>query len=199
MSAPTVILSPHFDDAVLSCWTVLTGPGEVRVVNVFGGSPPDGRAGWWDNTAGLGDPAEAVAARIEEDRRALAKAGRVATQLDFLDAQYRERLEQPTEPLERALADAVAPGSVVYAPAAVGPLPDDYRAPYPRGAPHPDHAALRTAALGLAARGHELHLYADFPHASIYGLPSWVAGEGAPVSRADELWARMLRSDGLAS
>ena len=38
-----VVLSPHLDDAVLSCWHVLGREGDVRVVNVFTGSPEDGR------------------------------------------------------------------------------------------------------------------------------------------------------------
>ena len=199
MNTPVTILSPHFDDAVLSCWTVLSGPGDVHVVNVFGGQPAEGQSGWWDHESSIDDPTQAIPARIEEDRRALALAGRTATNLDFLDAQYRSQVEQAAEPLAEALADAVAPGAVVYAPAAVGPLPDHFRSPYPPGTPHPDHLAVRTAALALAARGHELRLYADFPHASIYGLPAWVLGVDAPAGRADELWARMLGSDGLAS
>src|SRR3954468_1605952 len=51
----TTILSPHLDDAVLSCWHVLTGPGEVAVVNVFAGVPPAGApVGWWDRLSGDG-------------------------------------------------------------------------------------------------------------------------------------------------
>jgi hypothetical protein len=42
-----VILSPHLDDAVLSCWHLLTGPGEVEVINVFAGVPADLGAPAW--------------------------------------------------------------------------------------------------------------------------------------------------------
>ena len=49
MAAPVVILSPHLDDAVLSCWHVLSGPADVRVINLFAGLPALGAApGWWD-------------------------------------------------------------------------------------------------------------------------------------------------------
>jgi hypothetical protein len=48
MSKPIAILSPHPDDAVLSCWHLLSDPGEARVINVFAGIPPPGRTGWWD-------------------------------------------------------------------------------------------------------------------------------------------------------
>ena len=40
----TTILSPHIDDAVLSLWAVLAGPGEVTVMNVFDGAPEGQRA-----------------------------------------------------------------------------------------------------------------------------------------------------------
>ena len=90
MSAgPAVILSPHLDDAVLSCWHVLCGPGEVTVINVFAGSPPPGSgASWWDRLTGATDSVARMAERRAEDRAAFAIAGRTATSLDFLDEQY---------------------------------------------------------------------------------------------------------------
>src|SRR5690349_8735562 len=62
------ILSPHLDDAVLSCWHVLTQPGVVVVVNVFAGVPAslDGPA-WWDRYTGATDSLERVRERIDED------------------------------------------------------------------------------------------------------------------------------------
>ena len=67
-----VVLSPHFDDAVLSCWHVLRAPGTVQVVNVFTGAPPEGSPpGWWDRLTGAPDPGERVRERAEEDRIAV--------------------------------------------------------------------------------------------------------------------------------
>lgn len=40
MTCPIVIVSPHPDDAVLSCWHLLDDPGQVSVINVFAGVPP---------------------------------------------------------------------------------------------------------------------------------------------------------------
>lgn len=99
----TVILSPHLDDAVLSCWHVLTQPGEVAVINVFAGVPAnaDGRA-WWDRYTGATDSAQRVRDRVEEDRRALALAGRGAVNLELLDDQYRHG-EQPLAPVTARL------------------------------------------------------------------------------------------------
>ena len=100
MSPDTIILSPHFDDAVLSCWNLLAGVGEVLVVNVFAGEPPAGTLGWWDQLAGATDSAATVRMRIEEDRQALALAGRRAVNLPFLDSQYREGDQTPEEIVE---------------------------------------------------------------------------------------------------
>ena len=64
----TVILSPHLDDAVLSCWHVLTQPGEVVVITVFAGVPTGLTApAWWDRYTGATDSGERVRERIEED------------------------------------------------------------------------------------------------------------------------------------
>jgi LmbE family N-acetylglucosaminyl deacetylase len=179
--APTVILSPHIDDAVLSCWHVLSSPGEVQVVNVFAGIPADRtEPGWWDRH--LGSPEAAVGKRREEDRRALAHAGRSARNLDFIDMQYRNG-DQPAEPLRAAVAAAVPRGATVYAPASLG-LNDD-------------HDAVRSAAVDLSTNGTRVVLYADLPHASAGGWPPWVVGMGGS-ERVASAWASVLERSGLA-
>src|ERR1700728_4929251 len=95
MSHDAVILSPHFDDAVLSCWHVLASAGEVLVVNVFAGEPPAETLGGWDELAGATDSAAAVRTRVEEDRQALARTGRTTVNLPFLDSQYRQPDQSP--------------------------------------------------------------------------------------------------------
>src|SRR6478672_8910310 len=132
--AVTVILSPHQDDAVFSLWHVLTGPGEVRIVNVFAGVPTSKRLGWWDAETGASDPKARALERRGEDRAALALAGRSPIDLDFLDAQYRDA-EPPTEEIATALAAS---------------LPDDVRVLAPAGlGAHADHRAVRSAVLSL--------------------------------------------------
>src|SRR3981081_2429888 len=56
--APALLLSPHWDDAALDCWSLLAGGSELVVVNVFAGVPPPGHAGAWEAIAGLEDTAE---------------------------------------------------------------------------------------------------------------------------------------------
>jgi hypothetical protein len=184
MDPDTVILSPHFDDAVLSCWHLLAGAGEVLVVNVFAGEPPAGTLGWWDQLAGARDSAAAVRTRVEEDRQALALAGRTAVNLPFLDSQYRQGDQAPTD-IVKALREVLLPSSRIYAPASLG----DH---------HCDHTAVRAAALALGAQGADVRLYADLPHATVEGWPRWVLdGSSAAADPAAKLWVRQLEDTGI--
>jgi LmbE family N-acetylglucosaminyl deacetylase len=154
----TTVLSPHPDDAVLSLWHVLAGPGEVTVVNVFAGEPAGAKLGWWDALSGARDPQSRMAERWEEDREALALCGREPTNLGFVDWQYR-RGEQELGPLADAI-EAAAPAGLLLAPSDAG-------------GEHPDHTLVREAALLLRDRGREVALYADLPHATRKGVPHW--------------------------
>jgi GlcNAc-PI de-N-acetylase len=196
----TVILSPHFDDAVLSCWLLLEAGGDVTVVNVFTASPPSGRpSAWWDRLTGARDSIARMVERRAEDQAALALAGCEAVSLGLLDDQYRSAETGSAEigtaeigtadisagaVLER-LRGALAPGSTLYAPAAM----DEHR----------DHLLVREAALSIAGEGWPLVLYADLPHATVAGWPSWVTGvRKRPGSDADAIWDRLLDAAGLA-
>lgn len=185
MTAPsTVILSPHLDDAVLSCWHLLCGPGDVRVINVFAGSPPPGSgASWWDRVTGSTDSVARMAERRAEDLEALAVAGRSATDLEFLDEQYEPRGQSLGEIVSR-LRDLIDSDEVVYAPAALGE--------------HADHEQVRAAALELAASGQPVRLYADHPHAVRAGWPAWINGTtAAPAPGVAEHWDLRLAEVGL--
>jgi LmbE family N-acetylglucosaminyl deacetylase len=184
MDPDAVILSPHFDDAVLSCWHVLASAGEVLVVNVFAGEPPAGTLGWWDELAGATDSAATVRTRVQEDRQALARTGRASVNLPFLDSQYREGDQAPGE-IVQALRGVLVAGARIYAPASLG----DH---------HPDHTAVRAAALALHAEGADVTLYADLPHATVEGWPRWVLDPSyTGLDPAGEQWASQLQSSGI--
>jgi len=177
LPAVIAILSPHLDDAVLSCWHVLAGPDRVVVVNVFAGIPPAGApGGWWDRLSGDVDGPSVMEARRAEDRAALGLAGREPVNLDFLDRQYRPD-DEPPPALADALRERLPAGVVVLAPGAVIPTPD--RRVKEPAEPHPDHLAVREAALALRADAFEVELYADLPHASAGGR--LVVPDGAEV------------------
>ena len=121
-SAPPVLLSPHWDDAVFDCWGLMTAHSQLTVVNVFAGVPEPGRLTRWDRVTGAEESAARAHERMDEDFAALSLAGRRPIDLPLLEAEYRE-----TGPplalghLDAALADAVGVVSHVYAPAALGP------------------------------------------------------------------------------
>jgi LmbE family N-acetylglucosaminyl deacetylase len=185
MSPDSVILSPHFDDAVLSCWHVLASAAQVLVVNVFAGEPPVGTLGWWDRIAGAPDSAAVVRTRVEEDRRALARAGSATVNLPFLDSQYRESDQAPGE-IVQALRGVLVAGARIYAPAGLGDR-------------HRDHIAVRAAALALHAEGADVTLYADLPHATMFGWPRWVLdGSSSEADPAGEGWATQLQETGVS-
>lgn len=163
------ILSPHLDDAVLSCWTLLTSDEEVRVVNVFSGIPdPHAPLGSWDEGTGAVSSQERMRERIEEDRDVLAGLGRGATNSPLLDAQYLAGTRDTKQVLD-AITPAVDGARVVYAPSGIGG--------------HPDHVDVRVAAGALWRRGQPLALYAELPYCNEHGWPGWVSDRRPESSR----------------
>jgi LmbE family N-acetylglucosaminyl deacetylase len=175
------ILSPHLDDAVFSCWHVLASPQKVAVINVFTAVPESAKEPpEWDRMTGADDAGERMRLRLEEDRAALALAGRHAQNLDFLESQYRDEPPNLVEPIRESVADAQR----VFAPAAIGG--------------HSDHELVRDAALALAGEGREVLFYADLPYATEFGWPAWMSGEEPdPFRDVDVFWARFV-PDGYA-
>jgi LmbE family N-acetylglucosaminyl deacetylase len=185
--APVLLLSPHLDDAVLDCWSVLTADRDVVVVNVFTGMPPPGSSTYWDSIAGFDDSTTLFRERLAEDREALALAGRSPVNLPFLEGQYRVARRPPFfDELDAAIAERQGACSRVYAPANLGVM-------------NSDHRLVRDYARALAAQGVEVQLYADVPYAVEYGWPAWVTGEPPdPHIDIDAFWERDLTALGLS-
>jgi hypothetical protein len=180
MRAPALLLSPHCDDAVLSCWSVLASGAPLAVVNVFAGVPAAGVASTWEAILGVPDTAARTRLRIDEDTRALAVTGRQAVNLPLLDSQLRERGDAPSlDELDRALAAAVTAASRVYAPAGIGG--------------QGDHVITRRYARSLLAAGMPVSLYAELPYCIFHGWPSWVTGsEPGADGNVDGYWDSFL-------
>jgi len=85
------VVSPHMDDAVLSCGRVLSAHPGAQVVTVFSGGPPRvAKLPPWDRKSGHFKPGDDVMkARALEDEEALALAGAGSHRLGLWDAQYR--------------------------------------------------------------------------------------------------------------
>jgi len=153
-----LVISPHLDDAVLSCGQWMAGRPGCTVVTIFAGTPRDpGRLTDWDRRSGFRDAGEAMAARRAEDREALARLRAEPVWLDFLDAQYERTPE--AEEVESALAASIArrgPSFVLY----------------PLGLFHSDHR-LAHAASRAALRAHPrvaALAYEDVPYRGRPGL-----------------------------
>ncbi len=177
--APALVLSPHWDDAVFDCWTLLASGDEVKVVNVFAGAPEPGSVTLWDSITGALDSSERARERLAEDALALALAKREPLNLPFLDAQYRQAPGPTLAQLDRALTGPVASASRAYVPAGLGS--------------HPDHLLARRYGRMLARAGIPVALYAELPYCVMHGWPHWVDGrEGDPHRNVDAYWQSFL-------
>jgi LmbE family N-acetylglucosaminyl deacetylase len=170
-----LVLSPHFDDAVLSCWHVLAAPGEVDVATIFSGLPPAGlETPRWDRLTGANDPVARVRERREEDRRALALAGREPRFLDFVERQYGAPLPSLEE-----LKAATPQADEFYAPAGIGG--------------HSAHELVRDLGLELLQEGSSVAFYAERPYATEFGWPAWVTGTPhEPYLDVDAHWGNAI-------
>jgi hypothetical protein len=179
--APALLLSPHLDDAVLDCWSLLSGERQVTVVNLFAGVPPPGRLAPWDAITGATDSAVRARERLAEDARALARAGRTPVNLPFLDAQYRTGSGAPTlGELDCTLAAAVPSASRVHVPAGVGG--------------HLDHLLARRYGRMLLRAGLPVTLYVELPYCVLHGWPHWVDGaEPDPHRNVEAFWLEFLK------
>ena len=164
-----VILSPHLDDAVLSCGGLiyqLAQTGQpVRVITIFAGDPPPGalspfaqglHARW----------GAAPARRRDEDRAALQWLGAEAIAWPYPDAIYRRDSNGPLYDSEESIfgevaeADAGLVASVAQRLAEID-LSARLVAPLAAGH-HVDHQLVRAAAESL---GRALIYYEDYPYA----------------------------------
>ena len=135
-----VVVSPHFDDAVLGAAHVLSSYPGTTVITVLGGRPPayPPEPTDWDAEGGFRAGDDVVAMRREEDRAALGVLGAAPVWLEFPDHQYLTKAERPRPAqvgpvLAQAIAD-LAPSAVFL----------------PMGLANPDHVLTHDA--GLLAR-----------------------------------------------
>jgi hypothetical protein len=210
----TVVCSPHFDDAVLSCWSLLERDESCTVVNVFTGAPGGGFIPYYDQLSGVSSSAAYMHERALEDRDALSVAGKAPINLGMLEQQYRLRQSPllhmmfrriPALPfgmlrlpfLRPVLYSIRAPDAEQLADAITQAAPGASSLWVPAGiGRHRDHLLLRQAGILLASRGMIVRLYADMPYALRYGWPGWI---DAPESertrdRASAFWAQHLET-----
>jgi len=204
-----IYLSPHLDDAVLSCGGLIYEQSrqglQTEIWTVFAGDAPDGPLSplalrchfdW-----GIPDVHELVAVRRDEDQAAAAIVGAEVAHFSLPDCIYRrsaageplypDEVFVPFHPFDQgldadiaaALADELEPDDILVAPLAIGA--------------HVDHRLARLAAERL---NRPLRYYADIPYVlrqpellapatqgmasdlcpvSEEGLIAWIAGVAA--------------------
>lgn len=190
MSKPNwVFLSPHLDDAVLSCGGIIRElaikGSRVEIWTICAGDPP----------AGLRPPfamsleqrwqtgPESVAARRIEDRAACARVGATAVHFDLPDCIYRRLpdgspLVDGENDLWQPLPEGEIPLAERLAEQIKARLEGNCRLAAPLGlGDHIDHRLVRAAALGLNI---PIYFYPDYPYAARPGvdirkylLPGW--------------------------
>jgi LmbE family N-acetylglucosaminyl deacetylase len=173
-----IYLSPHLDDAVLSCGGIISQQRKkgipVEIWNWMSGIPADDQrlsdlarlvhAEWEFATA-----KEAFTARLAEDRLATACVGASVRYFDFFDCIYRraddgeilypDDIFVPPHEADTPLVDEIAvlitenlrDDDILVCPLTIGN--------------HPDHVIVRRAAEQI---GHPLRYYADIPYVLWY-------------------------------
>lgn len=122
---PLLIVSPHLDDAALSCGALIARPDPVEILTVFTGRPVPPRVTDWDRACGFSDSDEAIAARLDEERAAFADTPHRLHRLDLLQWRY---LTGPRTPADGETiggwitrwVDAAGPVATVAVPACAG-------------------------------------------------------------------------------
>jgi LmbE family N-acetylglucosaminyl deacetylase len=178
-----IYLSPHLDDAVLSCGGAIhrqvAAGDDVQVLTFFTGEAEPGRSlspfaleqhQYW------GNPPRPVGLRCAEDRAALARLGAREWHLGYLDAIYRAGpggewlyvdLEtlfgevHPADPLAGEGPDQLADHLATLIERDEGAV---LYAPLGAGH-HVDHAVVHGAGRRLLTLGYRLAFYEDYPYA----------------------------------
>lgn len=149
-----LIISPHLDDAVLSCAGLLKFADEAIVVTVLAGDAPEGAALTdWDLRCGFDQEDNVMEIRREEDERALSSIGVRPRWLSERQDVYR------TESIDELRVTRMLRGSIEeLAPSHLA---------LPLGLHHPDHKLVSDISFDAAREVglSTVYLYADQPYA----------------------------------
>jgi LmbE family N-acetylglucosaminyl deacetylase len=174
-----IVLSPHYDDAALSCGGTiahLSAAGEMVVVaTIFGGKPDGEQLSPFARTIHSRPLAEddLIDQRRAEERLALALLRAESRPGDFLDCIYRQDAtsERWLYASEAALFGAVDPTDetlieeLTFCLAALAPQPGQcvLYAPLAIGS-HVDHQITQRSAAALQHHGYDVRYFEDYPY-----------------------------------
>lgn len=147
-----LIISPHMDDAVFSCFANLV-KNNSSVLSIFTKEPKPNVKTLWDRICGQPNSKEMVKTRKIENKRVLTKIGLKVNYLDYLDHQYNSNSYSIND-LKRDIANYSNPKNTTYFfPLAGGIF-----------VKHPDHILLRKTGLNLLKEGYIVKFYPDIPY-----------------------------------
>jgi len=184
----TIYLSPHLDDAVLSCGGAIhqqrAAGHAVLVITIFAGQPAAGDLSpfallqhhYW------GNPAQPLALRRAEDMAALTYLDSETLHLEYPDCVYRsgpdgrwlytneDALWAELHPADPMAHDGA--GSLASRLASLLPAKEEVTvcAPLSVGR-HVDHQIVHSAARKLLDMGYQVSFYEDYPYAEQPGEP----------------------------
>lgn len=155
---PVCFVSPHLDDAALSCASFLSkNPGSI-VITALSGAPDTDHDGYNATTTGETYAPKAIAQRRREDADAMALLSAQPVWIDLYDNDYLHQFPRTADKhdimaaIDREIEEA-------QAAAVVAPL----------GFVHSDHVAVSNACLQLSlASTREWYLYMDMPYAQTF-------------------------------
>lgn len=148
-----LLVSPHFDDAVLSAGQFMSERPDTDVVTIYAGIPlsPDKILTPYDKKCGFDSARNAVGARTRENDRALALLDANPINLEFPDSQYETHIANKVYDYEIAeelqkIVDAKK-YEFIMAPLGLG---------------HPDHLKVTDAVMKLKT-DRTIYLWEDLP------------------------------------
>jgi hypothetical protein len=153
-----VILSPHLDDAVFSCWHLLDQP-QSRIITIFAGVPPASTSTLWDRLCGTSNSEAMMHTRLSENQATLQGTNATHYELDYLDNQYRKSAPEIAQIAEEVLNHA--PVTAHFFASLAGS----------RLWQHPDHIIVRQVGEYLLLHGEKVSFYADLPYMQMPAHP----------------------------
>jgi LmbE family N-acetylglucosaminyl deacetylase len=163
MSRVLHVISPHLDDAALSCSLLMAAHPGSYLTTVFAGGPASVRPLTpWDRAGRyFTEGADVMGTRRAEDARAAVLIQATARHLSYWDRQYRNDRYGYTGLPDRDLPEVIAEDLLRQDPAADAWM-------IPLGLGHPDHRLAADAALIAAERWlpfQRVYLYEELPYA----------------------------------
>ena len=206
-----IYLSPHLDDAALSCggmiWEQTQSGERVEIWTIFAGDPPPGPLTPFASSLHdrWGTGRQATAARRKEDIQAAGILGAAARHFDLADCIYR-RLPVSGEPLIQQGDDLWQPPHPDEAPLVhelraqlLRELPEGVVIVSPLGiGKHIDHSLVRNTAEKLPV---PIFFYPDYPYVDIWkvNLDDWEKEDWSIINRPVSLSGLQVWKDTVAA